>query len=241
MSLPPVPPLGPDGFRDPVWARWLDLLRNQLLSGAVSLAISNANGFSGSVADVGGVETITLNVTVSGILKGSGGAITAATPGFDYVQSVSVTTPIQNLGSAAAPNIAIPKATSIQDGYLDHNDWATFNSKGSGTVTSVSGTSGRISSTGGANPVIDLVNTGVTAGTYGGATAIPQLTVDAAGRLTAVSNVTPTIGWLSGNTASRPTSGSVGLMYFDTTLGQPIWIASTGPIVWCNASGTTGV
>jgi len=49
-------------------------------------------------------------------------------------------------------------------------------------VQSVSGSPGRISSSGGDDPIIDLVATGITPGTYPGAT----LTVDAYGRITAI-------------------------------------------------------
>lgn len=42
----------------------------------------------------------------------------------------------------------------------------------------------------------------------------------------------------SGTTAKRPTVGLwIGRTYFDTTLGIPIWLKSTGPTVWCNSAG----
>lgn len=42
----------------------------------------------------------------------------------------------------------------------------------------------------------------------------------------------------SGTTAQRPTTLVwVGRVYFDTTLGIPIWAQSVGPIVWCDATG----
>lgn len=47
-------------------------------------------------------------------------------------------------------------ASGSQPGFLSASDWTTFNSKGAGTVTSVSGTASRITSTGGATPVIDI-------------------------------------------------------------------------------------
>ena len=44
----------------------------------------------------------------------------------------------------------------------------------------------------------------------------------------------------SGPTGSRPTKRLwIGRMYFDTTLGYPVWVKSVGPVVWVNASGTT--
>ncbi len=43
---------------------------------------------------------------------------------------------------------------------------------------------------------------------------------------------------MSGTTAMRPVVGLwVGRMYFDTTLGLPIWLKSIGPAVWVNAAG----
>lgn len=47
-------------------------------------------------------------------------------------------------------------ASGSTKGFLTSADWTTFNNKGSGTVTSVSGTTNRITSTGGATPVIDI-------------------------------------------------------------------------------------
>lgn len=43
---------------------------------------------------------------------------------------------------------------------------------------------------------------------------------------------------MSGTTAQRPTRPLwVGRMYFDTTLGLPIWVRSLSPTVWVNAAG----
>lgn len=42
----------------------------------------------------------------------------------------------------------------------------------------------------------------------------------------------------SGTTANRPTSVLwVGRMYFDKTLGRPVWVQSVKPTVWCDATG----
>lgn len=44
------------------------------------------------------------------------------------------------------------------------------------------------------------------------------------------------VALLSGDTASRPAAPATGWMYFDTTLGQPIWYDGSG---WVDATGTT--
>jgi len=46
-------------------------------------------------------------------------------------------------------------ATASVNGYLTSTDWTTFNSKGSGTVTSVTGTAPVVSS-GGTTPAISM-------------------------------------------------------------------------------------
>ena len=75
---------------------------------------------------------------------------------------------------------------------------------GTGTVTSVTvnGTAGRITSSG--SPItstgaitLDLATSGVTAATYGSATQVPVLAVDAYGRITSVTNTT-----IAGGTSS---------------------------------------
>jgi hypothetical protein len=47
----------------------------------------------------------------------------------------------------------------------------------------------------------------------------------------------------TGTTSNRPVHTTnaplyVGYMYFDATLGYPVWVKSFNPTVWVNASGT---
>lgn len=44
----------------------------------------------------------------------------------------------------------------------------------------------------------------------------------------------------NGTTAQRPTTGLyVGLQYFDTTLGLPVFVKTVGPpVVWVNGAGS---
>lgn len=43
---------------------------------------------------------------------------------------------------------------------------------------------------------------------------------------------------LIGTTAQRPTTNlELGMTYFDSTLGKPVWLKSTGPSVWVDGVG----
>jgi hypothetical protein len=76
-------------------------------------------------------------------------ALTLGTSGTDLSSTVanSTTTPVITLN--------VPTASATNRGALSSTDWTTFNNKGSGTVTSVTGTSPVVSS-GGATPAISL-------------------------------------------------------------------------------------
>lgn len=41
----------------------------------------------------------------------------------------------------------------------------------------------------------------------------------------------------SGSTSNRPAQPTVGMVFFDTTLGKPIWCKNTSPITWVDSTG----
>lgn len=103
--LPPVPPIGKDGFQDPVWPKWLNALRqtaSYVVTSPSSIAVAASNGFSGTVEQpAGGEATITLETTVTGVLKGNGLQLVPAKPGVDYlIQNQLVTLKGDVTGSA---------------------------------------------------------------------------------------------------------------------------------------------
>jgi hypothetical protein len=104
----------------------------------------------------------------------------------------------------------MPAATTSVSGYLTSTDWNTFNNKGSGTVTSVSGTTGRITSTGGNTPVIDLASGVATAGTTGSSTLIPVVTIDTYGRVTSITTASNPQGTVTSVTGTAPVVSSGG-------------------------------
>lgn len=58
-------------------------------SGTVtSVSVVTANGFAGSVANSSTTPAITISTSITGILKGNGTTVTAATLGVDYLTSV---------------------------------------------------------------------------------------------------------------------------------------------------------
>lgn len=124
------------------------------------------------------------NVTITGTWPNQ--TISSSNPG-GTVTSVTGTAPVVSSGGTT-PAISMAAATTSVNGYLTSTDWNTFNGKQpAGTyVNSVSGTTGRITSTGGTTPVIDLTSGVATAGTTGSATQIPVVTIDTYGRVTGI-------------------------------------------------------
>ena len=92
--------------------------------------------------------TITSNDSATGTVT-SVAALTLGTTGTDLGSTVAngTTTPVITLN--------VPTASATNRGALSSADWTTFNGKGSGTVTSVTGTS-PVDSSGGTTPAISL-------------------------------------------------------------------------------------
>jgi hypothetical protein len=143
--------------------------------------------------------------------------------GSGTVTSVTGTAPVVSSGGAT-PAISMPAATGSVNGYLTSADWTTFNAKQpAGTyVNSVSGTAGRITSTGGVTPVIDLASGIASAGTTGSATLIPVVTIDTYGRVTTITTAANPQGTVTSITAGTGLSGgtitSAGTIAIDATV-----------------------
>jgi hypothetical protein len=151
-------------------------------SGTVtSVSVATANGLAGTVATSTTTPAITLSTTVTGVLKGSGSAISAATAGTDYLAPPSGTSILKgNSGGALANAVANTDYQSpIALTTVGTSGAATFNGTtlnipnytsggGSGTVTSVGISAPAFLSVGG-SPV---TSSGTLALTYSG-TALP--------------------------------------------------------------------
>ena len=142
---------------------------------------------------------------------GSGSTPTWTTPTTGTVTSVTGTSPVVSSGGTT-PAISMPAATTSVSGYLTSTDWNTFNGKqAAGTyVNSVSGTTGRITSTGGVTPVIDLASGVATAGTTGSSTLIPVVTIDTYGRVTSITTASNPQGTVTSITGTAPVVSSGG-------------------------------
>ena len=72
-------------------------------SGTVtSVSVASANGFAGTVATSTTTPVITISTSITGMLKGNGTAISAATAGTDFLNSVNINTSLTGAGTTAS-------------------------------------------------------------------------------------------------------------------------------------------
>lgn len=122
---------------------------------------------------------------------------------------------------------------------VDAQGRITAASSGSaGGVAAVTATT-PIASSGGTNPVISHANSGVTANTYGSASAIPIVTVNATGHVTSITTVAPTAGApttaqvlsaMAGATAGAVGSYAIGT--FNNQVGAALNGTTAGSGLW---------
>lgn len=134
-------------------------------AGILRLANADTIGFRNAANSANlllGLSTNTLQFNGANLLTAGGGLIVnadiSASAAIDYSKLAALTVS-RALRSSAAGVVEVSTVTSTELGYLSGVTSAIqtqINSKGSGTVTSVSGTANQITSTGGATPVLAL-------------------------------------------------------------------------------------
>ena len=99
-----------------------------------TLTNKSISGSTNTLSNIGNSSLTNSAITINGTSTSLGGSISVGT-----VTSVTGTAPVVSSGGAT-PAISMAAANTTTDGYLTSTDWNTFNGKGSGSVTSVSGT-----------------------------------------------------------------------------------------------------
>jgi hypothetical protein len=88
-------------------------------SGTVtSASVVSANGFAGTVATATTTPAITISTSITGVLKGNGTAISAATSGTDYAPATSGTSILYGNGSGGFSNVTVGSGLSFSAGTL---------------------------------------------------------------------------------------------------------------------------
>jgi hypothetical protein len=112
------------------------LASNASSTGTVStVSVVSTNGFAGTVANATTTPAITLTTTITGVLKGDGTAISAATAGTDYAPATSGTSILYGNGSGGFSNVTVSTGLSFVGGTLT----ATGGSSSFSSISSISG------------------------------------------------------------------------------------------------------
>jgi len=109
------------------------------LTGAQTLTNKTMSGASNTFSNIPNAALSNSSITINGSAISLGGSTSVGT-----VTAVTGTAPVVSSGGTT-PAISMAAANTTTNGYLTSTDWNTFNSKGSGSVTSVSFTGGLIS------------------------------------------------------------------------------------------------
>ena len=204
-----------------------------------ALAVSAA-GTTGQVLTSATAGTPTWTTPTTGTVT-SVAALTLGTTGTDLSSTVAnpTTTPVITL--------QVPTASAANRGALSAADWTTFNNKGSGTVTSVTGTAPVVSS-GGTTPAISMAAATTSVNGYLTSTDWNTFNGKGSGSVTSVAQ-SFTGGLISVAGSPITSSGTLALTVAGTSGGIPYfsststWASSAalaaGSLVLGGGSGVT--
>lgn len=124
-----------------------------------SVSVATANGFAGTVSNPTTTPAITISTTVTGILKGNGTAISAATPGTDYEVPLTFSTGLTRATNTITNNVS----TGVSGGQTIIGSTSTNSGMTYKTTTGV-GTTGAdhifVGGNNGATELMRILNSG---------------------------------------------------------------------------------
>jgi hypothetical protein len=114
-----------------------------------SVSVVSSNGFAGTSSG-GATPALTLSTTITGVLKGNGTAISAASAGTDYAPATSGTSILYGNGSGGFSSVTVGTGLSFVAGTLSNSSLMTYPaagiavSTGTAWTTSLTAPSGTI-------------------------------------------------------------------------------------------------
>lgn len=156
---------------------------------------------------------------------GGGGTVTAVTASLPLASS-----------GGTAPNITLPKSTSVQDGYLSSADWGVFNAKqpAGSYITSLTGDvtasgPGAAASTIAAGAVTNAkiaTAAGISVNKLAAQTANRAIVSDASGFISTIATTSTELGFVSGVTSAIQTQLNAKAAHVIPTTNQVVYVSS---------------
>jgi len=208
-----------------------------------TVSVVSANGLAGTVANASSTPAITLTTSVTGLLKGNGTAISAATSGTDYAPATSGSSLLYGNSAGGFSNVTIGSNLTFSAGTLNAN--ATVTSVGLSLPSIFTVTNSPVTSSGTLTGTLATQTANyVFAGPTTGAAAAPTFRALVAGDIPALSYAPATSGTsiLYGNGSggfSNVTVGS-GLSFSAGTLSSTSSGGSVTTVSVASANGFAG-
>jgi hypothetical protein len=203
----------------------------QTINGSFFSGTANNSSFLGGTAAASYQLNSTLNANIASYLPTYSGVANASTLQVGSSLVANSSRLLIGTGVGLSANGGIGSAGQV----LHSNGTTVYWADDDQGVTSVSGTSGRITSSGGNTPAIDLATAGAGAASY--SSGISALTVDAYGRVT---SVTGSAGYVTSSGVTSVAAGT-GLSGGTITSTGTISMPNVGPGAGSYSSGISAI